>query len=96
MTVIITATGKEIECDAVIAATMYPVLHIHTHSITGAEAWEIFSNPEETKVLKKYEDGKGAGVYKGYTTLQSVQRSPFIDGDILIWLNLNLSPELMQ
>lgn len=88
-----TATGREIECDAFIAATQYPVLNIHTHSIDGSDAWVIFNNPEETKVLRKMEDGEEVAVYRNYTVLQSIQRSPFIDGDILIWLNFNMEVE---
>lgn len=86
MITLITATGREIMCDAIVEATLYPVLHIHTHELTGAEAWTLFSNPAETVILRKIENEKET-VYRDYTYLQSVQQSPFIAGDLLIWLN---------
>lgn len=97
-----TATGKEYECEAVTAGTLYPVLHIHTNALTGAEAYTVFSDPNETSVLEEIKDvvivetdenGEEQKVeaqrhryYEGFTQLYSVGPSPLIPGCLLVWL----------
>lgn len=89
MLTLITNSGREIPCDAIVPASQYPVLHIHTHAIGGAEAWTIFSDPAETcRLIRRDDDGET--VFTGFTRLYSVQSSPFVPGDILIWLNYDM------
>lgn len=81
-----TGKGTKINCDAVTPGSVYPVLHIHTPALTFAEAGAIFSDPEQTAELTVM-DEDAVTVYTGFTVLYSVQQSPFISGDLLIWLN---------
>lgn len=97
-----TATGKEYECADVTAGNLYPVLHIHTNALTGAEAYTIFSDPAETETLEEIKDivivetdeageerktaAQRHRVYEGFTQLYSVGPSPLIPGCLLIWL----------
>ena len=53
---ITTATGRVIDVAGVTAGRQYPVLHINTHALTGAEAYAIFSDPAETAVLDEARD----------------------------------------
>lgn len=89
--IIKTATGKEIECDSVVQGAQFSgTIHIHTHSITPVEAYQIFGNSEETVVLTAEKDGEEPKEYEGYTDIYSVQKSPFYaqyKNEILIWLN---------
>lgn len=101
---ITTATGRVIDVETVTAGSMYPVLHIHTKALSGAEAYAIFSDPSETAVLDEAQDitvriplqdgttetqnATEHRVYRNYTNLYSVGPSPFVDGALLIWLNL--------
>lgn len=100
---ITTATGRVIDCDAVTLGRAYPVLHIHTHALSRVESTQIFDDPLETAVLTETRDvlvdveleggaterrpAQETRVYRGWTDLHSVERSPFVDGALLIWLN---------
>ena len=106
---ITTATGRVIDVEGVTAGRQYPVLHINTRALTGAEAYAIFSDPAETAVLDEArdvtvettkEDGSTERqtavkhtVYRNYTNLYSVGPSPFYDGALLIWLNYAMPKE---
>lgn len=89
--IIKTATGKEIECDSVVQGTQFSgTIHIHTHSISPIEAYQIFGTPEETTTLIAEREGEESKQYDGYTDIYSVQKSPFYaqySNEILIWLN---------
>lgn len=90
MITITTKKGIVIACDAVTPGAQYPVLHIHTHALSGADAFSIFSDPEQTEELTETRavDGKEeTRVFTGFTALYSVGKSPFISGALLIWLN---------
>ena len=86
-----TASGKEIECDSVVQGAQFSgTIHIHTHSITPIEAYQIFGDSNETAILIAQKDGKEPKTYEGYTDMYSVQKSPFyaqFKNEILIWLN---------
>ena len=43
--------GTEFEADSVVRGTLYPVLHIYTHSINMTRATEIFSDPESCREI---------------------------------------------
>lgn len=106
---ITTAQGRVIDVAAVTAGSMYPVLHIHTSALTGAQAYAIFSDPAETSVLDEARDvtvevpmADGSTerqtatehhVYRNYTSLHSVGPSPFVSGALLVWLNLDQPKE---
>ena len=84
-----TKTGRVIACDAVIRATNYAFLTIHTHDLTRIEIDTIFDNPEETEeltVVEISEQEPVVTVYRRWTVLYSVQRSPMFQGDLMIWL----------
>ena len=51
MVQLITAKGRQITCKAVIRATNYNFLTIHTAAISRVEIDQIFDDPEETAVL---------------------------------------------
>lgn len=89
--IIKTATGKEIECDSVVQGQQFSgTMHIHTHSISPIEAYQIFGDPEETAVLIAEKEGEEPKEYIGFTDIYSVQKSPFythFKNEILIWLN---------
>ena len=103
-----TATGKVYECEAVTPGSMYPVLHIHTKALTGAEAYTVFSDPEETEELEEIKDvvivetdengeeqrteAQRHRKFTGFTQLYSVGPSPFIPDAILIWLTRPAEP----
>lgn len=93
MLTITTNTGKTIECDSIVQGREYPVLHIHTHAISGAEAWAIFSDPNETRRMVRREDSDERTLIN-YSRLYSVQVSPFVPGDILIWLNMESTQDI--
>lgn len=99
MVTLITATGREILCDAVIRATYYAFLTIHTNALSRIEVDTIFDDPAETRTLTVIgplsdeldEDGNplmGETVYHGWTVLDTVQRSPMFPapGELMIWL----------
>lgn len=106
---ITTATGRVIDVAGVTAGRQYPVLHINTSALTGAEAYAVFSDPAETAVLdeardviveQRQEDGSTERqpatehhVYRNYTNLYSVGPSPFYDGALLIWLTYAMPEE---
>lgn len=97
-----TASGKVFPVDAVTPGSLYPVLHIHTSSLSGAEAYSVFSDPAETAVLEEIRDVEVIGTdergketktqaqrhrrFTGFTNLYSVGPSPLVPGAILIWL----------
>lgn len=103
-----TATGKTYECDAITPGSLYPVLNIHTHALTGAEAYTVFSDPAETETLEETkdvvmieEDDNGEEkrqemqrhrLFKGFTQLYSIGPSPLVPGALLIWLTRPAEP----
>lgn len=90
-----TATEKEIECDSVVVGQQFSnCMHIHTHSITPIEAYQIFGDPNESSLLTVIKDDE-TKVYKYYTEVYSVQKSPFYkdENEILIWLNQKFPEE---
>lgn len=100
MTILTTATGREIVCDSVVRSAQFNYLFIHLNSLTRIEVDEIFGKPEELEELEavetfEYPDGEegmrtatSTRVYHGFTVLDVVQRSPLIDkpGELMIWL----------
>ena len=86
--IITTAIGREIECDLVVRASQFEVLHIYTHSIDPIEAYQIFDNSEESCVLTVYEEGKDTRIYRGFTEVYCVEKGGLITGpgEILIWM----------
>lgn len=88
MQIVTTNTGRTIKCDLVVRGSQFAVLHIYTHTITPVEAYQIFGEPEETKVLRVSEEGFDDRVYTGFTEVYSVQKGGLISGpgEILIWL----------
>lgn len=106
---ITTATGRVIDVEAVTAGRQYPVLHINTKALSGAEAYAIFSDPAETAVLDEArdvtvettkEDGSTERqtavehtVYRNFTNLYSVGPSPYMGDALLIWLNYSMPKE---
>ena len=87
-----TALGERINCEAVVAGNQYPYLHIHTSELTRVQADTIFDNPAQTETLK-VDTGETEKTYTGFTTLFSVQTSPFIPNALLIWLNRTMEEE---
>ena len=86
MVILTTALGLEIECDTVVEGAQYPYVHIHTSALTRIEADTVFDDPDQTRELHVlFEDGSEKTL-RGYTVLYSVQISPFVHGDLLIWL----------
>jgi len=96
---LVTATGREIACDAVIRATNYNFLTIHTNALTRIEVDTIFDDPTETSVLTAYEQiyetsgdsvivRETKRVYRNWTILDAVQKSPMYatPGELMIWL----------
>ena len=106
---ITTATGRVIDVAGVTAGRQYPVLHINTRALTGAEAYAVFSDPAETAVLdeardviveQQKEDGSTEEqtatehrVYRNFTNLYSVGPSPYMGDALLIWLNYSIPKE---
>ena len=86
MVILTTALGVEIECDTVVEGAQYPYVHIHTSALTRIEADTIFEDPEQTRVLRAVFDDGSEKTLRGYTVLYSVQLSPFVQGDLMIWL----------
>jgi len=100
---ITTAAGRVIDVEAVTPGAQYPVLHIHTTALTGAQAYAVFSDPAETREITEEKDvlqpvtnadGTQAPeivhrtrVFRDFTQLHSVGPSPFYKGALLIWLN---------
>lgn len=100
---ITTATGRVIPCESIVLGRAYPVLHIHTKALTGADAYTIFSDPGETATLEETvdvvlvepdENGEEREIdaqrhrrFTGFTRLYSVGPSPLVDDSLLIWLN---------
>lgn len=107
---IITATGKAYECEAVTPGSVYPVLHIHTRALSGAEAYTVFSDPQETAVLEEIKDvviattdengteqktaAERHRLFEGFTQLYSVGPSPLIPDCLLIWLTRPATPAI--
>ena len=96
-----TALGRMIPCDAVIRATNYNYLTIHTKALSRVEVDTIFDDPAQTAELTAVEkigalDENGdlleavgeTKVYRGWTVLDAVQRSPLFDdpAELMIWL----------
>ncbi len=98
MVVLFTAKELRISCKAVIRATNYNFLTIHTDALSRVEVDQIFDDPEQTAVLTVIDtqlvpDGSGGEsmvettrVYRGWTVLDTVQRSPLYEGALMIWL----------
>lgn len=98
MVQLITAKGQEIACMAVIRATNYNFLTIHTDTLSRVEIDQIFDDPEETAVLTAIDqipvpDERGnetvvetSRTFRGWTVLDTVQRSPLYEGALMIWL----------
>ena len=100
MVKLVTATGREIACDAVIRTTNYNYLTIHTNALTRIEVDTIFDDSTETNELTVYaqeyqetSDGdvevlETKRVYHGWTILDAVQKSPMFQkpGELMIWL----------
>jgi len=97
---LITATGREIACDAVVRASRYEFLTIHTDQLSRVEVDTIFEDSSETETLTAIQivevtDENGeiqraelTTVYRGFTVLDTVQRSPLFPnpGELMIWL----------
>lgn len=90
MTKLITATGRMVPCDSVLRGRQFPLLYIHTASLSYGEAGTLFEDPEETAVLTSVvefavpDDGSPAPkeerrVYRGYTQIYQIQRSPLYE-----------------
>lgn len=90
MTELTTATGRVIPCDSVVRGKQYPFLYIHTAELRYGEAGTVFDDPAETAVLTAVtrfsvsDDGSPVPasiqhVYRGYTEINSIQRSPLFD-----------------
>ena len=86
MVTLTTALGVVIECDTVVEGEQFPYVHIHTGTLTRIEADTIFEDPEQTRVMRAVYESGGERTIRGYTELYSVQKSPFIKGDLMIWL----------
>lgn len=99
---IITTTGKEIEIIRASRGGRFPILHIYTNSISVGDAWTIFNDREETKVLREVDDEfpEEIKVYEDYTELTSVQKALMeeVENAIMIRLEkpnvLLIKPEL--
>lgn len=88
---VITATGREIDAYRVIKGGIMDYLHIYINSLTPAEIYSIFDNPNETStitIVETREDKSVSHTYRGYTELFAVQKpilsSP--DGTWMIWM----------
>lgn len=99
MTTLITATGREIPCESVVRSRLYGYLFIHTAALSRIEADTLFSDPRETETLTAVEtilcptdegpvQTTTTHVFRGWTVLDTVQRSPLFDnpGELMIWL----------
>lgn len=98
MVQLITAKGRQITCKAVIRATNYNFLTVHTDALSRVEVDQIFDDPEETAVLTAIEqiptpDENGNEIivemsrtFRGWTVLDTVQRSPLYEAALMIWL----------
>ena len=99
MTELITTTGRSIECDSVVKGQNFNFLFIHTHALSRLEIDTIFEDPAETAVLTAVdvieainpETGNNdtatqERVYRGWTILDTVMRSPLYPGSLMIWL----------
>lgn len=94
MIILTTGTGRRIECDSVLRSLTFQYLYITTPQLTLSEIDDIFNNPAETEVLSTLErieqpDGtvqEESRVYRGWTVLEAIRRSPWYDGSRMIWL----------
>lgn len=83
-----TNTNKMISADLVLYSKQYNIIHIYTKYISPVEAYQIFGDENETKVLRVLEEGKKTKVYRNFTDIYSVQKSSWYpdEHEILIWL----------
>lgn len=96
-------TGESLACESVTRGQQFPYLYVHTHAVGWDAAHAFFSDaaglaeltavehfsftaetergPQETAATK-------TTVYKGFTELYCIQRSPLFDdpGELMIWL----------
>lgn len=84
--ILTTALGEQIACETIVYSERYQFLHIHTGALTAVEAARIFSDPEQTGTLTAVDDDGAPRVYRDFTELWSVQRSPFVPDALMIWL----------
>lgn len=89
---IITKTGKIIEANAFIEDPSIVSIYIFTNKLTHLEAYQLFSNKEESVELKVVMEENNKDpiftVFKHYTDLYGIRKSP-IGADtavIQIWL----------
>ena len=80
--ILITNTGKEIECITVINSETYNYLEIITNSIELSDIFNIFANPEETEELTAIEGEDYHKVYRGFTYLDSFTRTALYTGNL--------------
>ncbi len=102
MTELTTAKGHTLLCDSVTRSQQFMFLYIHTKALSWAEAETFFSDPEDMAELKAVEtftfpaindEGKEEmvtasqeRVYRRFTELYCVQKSPLVEGALMIWL----------
>lgn len=99
MTHLYTATGRRIDCDSVVKGQNFNFLFVHTNALSRIEIDTIFENPEETDVLTAVDVIEAVNpetgntdtatqtrVFRGWTILDTVMRSPLYPGDLMIWL----------
>lgn len=94
MTVLKTATGRELVCAAVSRGQMYPYLYIHTAALSWEEAYAFFTDktglaklttvesftfPAQTEQGAQDIEAETTHVYNGFTELYCIQRSPLMD-----------------
>lgn len=96
-------TGAVLECDSVARGQMYPYLYIHTAVLGWNEAHDFFSDAEGLEEIHVEEqftvpvetpDGPeevaatSEKIYRGFTELYCIQRSPLFEdpAELMIWL----------
>ena len=89
---LITASGREIRCEAVVHGRLYDYLHIHVSGMSLAEAAAIFDDSEQTRTMRVETVDESTGerqstTYDGYTSVYSIQQSPFVPDALLVWMN---------
>lgn len=86
--ILITNTGREIECTNIVKAPGFPVLHIYTEQLSPSEAFEIFQNTNETIKMIAVDDNGIRRVYRNYVILNSVAPTSIMTGKpgLLIWM----------
>lgn len=99
MQILITATDREIVCEAVLKGNLYDLLTIHTAALTWTEAGALFADPRETQTLTVRSVPEEQGeevtetVYTGWTALYSIQRSPFFPAPGALMIQLQKPTE---